>query len=345
MYFLQTLLIFVTFYKHVLACGSYSFDYEIRGQIGFIKKISDVEEISECGNDNQSVFVDQHYILELCCKIFACKNILDAVTFNNCFIRKFEENCFSNSVLNVRSVIRVTRNHITTIKKHTFRDLVVMQIDLSNNFIEKLEDEAFLNLNNLLILHLGGNLLTVINPKAFALIPRLESLSLYENRIRTLQPGFFSFLSARNSDVNLACNEISQLKKSAFDGLSSRVILDLTLNGNKIEILPEDIFTNRSWQSVDLSYNPLKTISRHFCDKQCVMQIFEFDCVFLTWEDVEFIVDWAEAKEVDLYGGGCLQYNVTVMLPTKLCGGATNFEDFFSWKFYASFYLLLLNYI
>ncbi|KAJ3644810.1 hypothetical protein Zmor_022513 [Zophobas morio] len=344
MSFLQTLFIFVTFYKHVLACDSYSFDYEILAQKRFVQHFYNVEEISEC-YDNHSVFVENYYIPELCCKIFACKNILEAITFNNCFIRKFEENCFSNCVQNVRTCIRVTRNHLTTIKKHTFRDLDVIQIDLNNNFIEELEDEAFLNLNNLLTLHLDRNLLTVINSKAFALIPRLQSLGLLGNRIRTLQTGFFSFLSARNSEINLACNEISQLNKSAFDSLSSRVILDLILSGNTIEILPDDIFNNHSWRSVDLAFNPLKKISRHFCDKQCVMQIFEFNCTSLGLEDVEFIVNWAKVKEVDLHGGGCLQYNVTVMSPTKLCGGATNFEDIFSWKFYTGFYLLLLNYI
>ncbi|KAJ3644811.1 hypothetical protein Zmor_022514 [Zophobas morio] len=339
----QTLVFFATFYENVLSCRSVTFDYKIFQPVRMYEtKIYNAEEISEC-YDDYFVVVDNQYIPELCCKFFACKNILKSIIFQNSFIREIEDNCFSNSVQNVRSLIEVSYNYLTTIKKHTFRDLVVLEISLRNNFIEELEDEAFLHLNNLLGISLENNRLKVINPKAFTLVPRLEHLSLTGNHISTLQVGVFSFLPARNSNINLACNKIVQLKKTAFDSLSSRITVNFNLNGNRIETLPEDIFNNHSFGLFDLGYNPLKKISRHFCEKQCVMERFRFDCTFLTFEDIEFIVDWAKVNEVDLAGSGCLQYNQSVKSwSTKYCAGAKNFEAALSWQLYVCFYLVLL---
>ncbi|KAJ3644812.1 hypothetical protein Zmor_022515 [Zophobas morio] len=339
---LQTLVFFVILCENVLSCRSDVFDYKISKPLGMNEtKFYNVDEISKC-DDNDLVVVDNQYIPELCCKLVACKNALESIIFKNCFIREIEENCFSNSVQNVRYVIGVTYNYITTIKKHTFRDLVVTEIHLHDNFIDELEDEAFLHLNNLSMISLDNNRLKVINPKAFTLVPRLEHLSLTANHITTLQAGVFSFLPARNSYITLACNKIDQLKKIAFDGLSSRFIVILNLNGNRIETLPEDIFSNHSFGLVDLGYNPLTKISRYFCEKQCVMERFWFDCTFLTLEDVEFIVGWAKMKEVDLGASGCPQYNLTFKArPAKYCSGAKNFGDAFSCQLYVCFYLVL----
>ncbi|KAJ3644808.1 hypothetical protein Zmor_022511 [Zophobas morio] len=340
---LQVLVIIVALYKQVLACGPYSFDYKIFEQLRVVQNFYNVEEISEC-HENQSVFVEDNDIPELCCKILACRNPLDGITFNSCFIRKLEENCFSDSLQNVSFFIAITGNKITIIKKHTFRDLVVTEINLNDNSIEELEDEAFLHLDNLRSINLNNNLLKAINSKAFTLVPRLERLHLFENRITTLQAGVFSFLATESAQIYLMCNEIFQIERSAFDNLSSRVTLDLNLNGNRIETLEEDIFNNHSVRLFDVSFNPLKKISRNFCGQECAMQDFEFTCAYLALEDVEFVLDWAKAKGVNLIGGGCSHYNLTFMLrPTQFCDGAKNFGHEFSWQLYVCVYLILVN--
>ena len=162
---------------------------------------------------------------------------------------------------------------------------------------------------------------------------------MFGNHIKTLQKRVFSVFHAANSHIDLACNNIFQLKKTAFDSLSSHITIVLILNGNRSETLPEDIFNNRSSGFVDLGFNPLKEISRHFCEKQCVMESFRFHCTYLTLEDVDFIVDWARAKDVYLWGCECSQHNPALTgQAIELCVGAKNFDDAFSWQLYVWFF-------
>ena len=63
--------------------------------------------------------------------------------------------------------INLAENNITIIEKLSFKDLYLVNINLSRNSIEKIEVGAFENCNNITTLDLSHNQITEIPKKAF----------------------------------------------------------------------------------------------------------------------------------------------------------------------------------
>ena len=82
-------------------------------------------------------------------------------------------------------------------------------LDLSNNFLTKLEGNVFAGLNNLFSLNLGGNRFTRVKKEWFLQLPRLSNLNMRRNRISVLEVGSFVGLSLGN--LNLKENKIRTL--------------------------------------------------------------------------------------------------------------------------------------
>ena len=97
-----------------------------------------------------------------------------------------------------------------------------------DNFIEILEDEAFLNMTNLRIINLERNYLSALNFHAFSSLTNLEILDLQQNHILILQPGSFSVL-AEDAIVSLTCNKIFQIG-NFLPGTSLKIQINLQLD-------------------------------------------------------------------------------------------------------------------
>ncbi|XP_063915774.1 leucine-rich repeat and immunoglobulin-like domain-containing nogo receptor-interacting protein 2 [Zophobas morio] len=247
------------------------------------RTVTSAEIIINNSEEKVEVTVSKQYLPQLCCKMVDSNNV---------------EGCLSASIANVARSFKITNNRLRSVKKGTFANLKVNTISLSNNLIETLENDAFYNLTNLITLSLSRNLLEVLNPEAFFLLSNLAALDLMFNRIHTLQTGFFKFLT-NNVQVLLNCNRISRVEK-AFAGVSPRTRLTIDLNGNRIQTLSEDVFSNHTFGQLDLGNNPVKKIAKTFCEG-CTMETLYLSCDYLTLEDVEMIRNWAEVALVRLF--------------------------------------------
>ncbi|KAJ3644492.1 hypothetical protein Zmor_022217 [Zophobas morio] len=265
----------------------------------------DVIKVSE-GDDH--IFIVKQFIPQLCCDMLNSASEFSTITFDTCWIREIEEECFSAAVQHVSKTIKIINNRLTSVKKRTFRNLQLKEILLNGNLIQTLEDEAFFNLTNLGTIDLGYNRLKVLNPEAFSLLPNLENLILQHNRIQALQARVFSFFS-RRAYILLTCNQIKRIE-GGLNGMFSQITLMLEMSGNNVEELSNGVFSNHTFGILDLANNPLKKISPSFCEN-CNVESFYFSCRYLTLEDVQMIANWGEDYRVYLYGNGCPQYNMT----------------------------------
>ncbi|KAJ3644491.1 hypothetical protein Zmor_022216 [Zophobas morio] len=293
-----------------LACyywGMLQFDYEITSYTER-RTVTSAEIIINNSEEKVEVTVSKQYLPQLCCKMVDSNSNFVMVSFDNCDIVDVE-GCLSASIANVARSFKITNNRLRSVKKGTFANLKVNTISLSNNLIETLENDAFYNLTNLITLSLSRNHLEVLNPEAFFLLPNLAALDLMFNRIHTLQTGFFKFLT-NNVQVLLNCNRISRVEK-AFAGVFPRTRLTIDLNGNRIQTLSEDVFSNHTFGQLDLGNNPVKKIAKTFCEG-CTMETLYLSCDYLTLEDVEMIRNWTEVALVRLFTSGCSYHNMTI---------------------------------
>ena len=321
--FLQFFMLSLVLKLHIsLACyywGMLQFDYQVTGNTEQ-RMVTGAEIIINNSEDKVEVTVSNQYLPQLCCKMVDSDSNFVMLSFDNCHIVELEE-CLSASIANVSKSFEIVNNRLTSVKKRTFANLKVEQISLNNNLIETLENDAFYNLTNLIVLTMSRNLLEVLNPEAFSLLPNLSGLNLRFNRLHTLQTGVFKFL-VRRFELLLNCNRISRVEK-AFEGISPRTELTVDLNGNRIRTLPDDVFSNHTFGQLDLGNNPVKKIAASFCEG-CSMEKIYLSCDYLTLEDVEMIRNWAEAGGVRLYTSGCSYYNMTSGIPPSKCNQAKN---------------------
>jgi hypothetical protein len=148
--------------------------------------------------------------------------------------------------------------NITSEKKATFKNLKLEIINLMSNNIEVIEDEGFANLSNLETINLIKNNLKRFNPNAILSTPRLTRLDLGENFIEFLEKGSFSFIKAdcAHKDVFLDLTAIN---------------LNVHLESNSIESLPEAIFDDHTFDMINIQHNPFKIFQSKIAN-------FSFDC-------------------------------------------------------------------
>ena len=118
--------------------------------------------------------------------------------------------------------------------------------------------------------------------------------------------------------IYLACNEISDID-NAFEGtLNTR--FDLDLGGNRIDRLPVAIFDGHSFIQVDVRFNPLEKVSKDFCNNNCVIDAFYFECSVTSVEAGESIMKWAEGKQVRVLSRPCSYLKMNfVSVPWRGC--------------------------
>ena len=215
---------------------------------------------------------------------------------------------------------RLTRNVLDPLNVLS----ALRNLDLSNNQIDSIPNNFFINMRNLNVLNLQANLLTSISSSTFyGLESSLTDLNLAANSITVFGPQTFSsmvtlkFLSLDGQDLSLALLQAAQFKglESSLRVLSLqkaklnashlmtinplRALQDLSLENNDINLLPDFAFYGMSLVTLNLVLNSLSSISQRqmwglqntlnslFLDDNKLQTIDE--CVFNTFNNLTMI--------------------------------------------------------
>lgn len=120
--------------------------------------------------------------------------------------------------------------------------------------LRRIEVEAFIKLQNLVVLDLSNNLLAAVPSAAFRYPVSLRRLNLNRNPITKLEAGSFSFLKALN-ELELRNCQIETISDRAFRGLES--LQFLKLDGNSVKTLRGvALLPTKSIRAIDLHENP-----------------------------------------------------------------------------------------
>ncbi|KAM3861737.1 SLIT and NTRK-like protein 5 [Diretmus argenteus] len=128
---------------------------------------------------------------------------------------------------------------------------------LTGNLLKKLCANDFVKYNGLIILHLGNNDISDVEPGAFNGLQGLKRLHLNNNKIDALKEEFFFGLESLEY-LQIDYNYITHVEPNAFSKL--RHLEVLILNDNLISTLPVNIFQYVPLTHLDLRGNQLKVL-------------------------------------------------------------------------------------
>lgn len=123
---------------------------------------------------------------------------------------------------------------------------------LFQNNIKTLQQQDFLELNELVMLDMSQNILSEIPDGVFSSLSSLHNLDLSSNRITRISKDSFTGL-VNLERLYLYNNKIQSIHRSAFEGLEN--LLELKLQGNQISALPA--LRLPRLLHLDLSYNSI----------------------------------------------------------------------------------------
>ncbi|KAL0276340.1 UNVERIFIED_CONTAM: hypothetical protein PYX00_003931 [Menopon gallinae] len=155
----------------------------------------------------------------------------------------------------------LSKNHLTSvwITPLTFSGLIrLVLLNLGYNNISKLDPHLFSDLYTLQILNLEHNAIETLPQGTFAPMKNLHTLILSYNKIRTLDAYSLNDLYVL-SLLSLDNNEIDKVHVEAFRNLSS--LQDLNLSGNGLTSVPDALRNMRLLRTVDLGENAIADIS------------------------------------------------------------------------------------
>ncbi|XP_030375559.1 toll-like receptor 6, partial [Scaptodrosophila lebanonensis] len=132
-------------------------------------------------------------------------------------------------------------------------------VDLGENMITILEDNAFKGLGNLYGLRLIGNYLENITMHTFRDLPSLQILNLARNRVSVVEPGAFDIISSIQA-IRLDGNELADIN-GLFSNMPS--LLWLNISDNRIEEF-DYWYIPGTLQWLDLHKNCLRTLLNRY---------------------------------------------------------------------------------
>ncbi|KAJ8386672.1 hypothetical protein AAFF_G00167880 [Aldrovandia affinis] len=99
-------------------------------------------------------------------------------------------------------------------------------LDLQNNKISEIRESDFKTLKGLHALILVNNVITTIHPKAFMPLHKLQRLYLSKNLLNEMPANMPKSLQ----ELRIHENEITKIRKSAFEGMGNVIVMELGLN-------------------------------------------------------------------------------------------------------------------
>ena len=126
--------------------------------------------------------------------------------------------------------ISLSYNKFTYLPEKIFLGYQFSNIDLANNRIKKISNDAFKTQSILEYLDLSFNQIETINPAYFKYFTNLKELKLNNNLISLIRENSFDCLSNSLSLLDLSYNRIISIEKSGIHLLALRT---LTINNNR----------------------------------------------------------------------------------------------------------------
>ncbi|KAJ8947320.1 hypothetical protein NQ318_004572 [Aromia moschata] len=193
-------------------------------------------------------------IPEFCENFVRITNELSVLQIINCSVTNIEPGAFL--IDPTLTLLKISSNLLTSVKKGVFNNVRVKEIDLSKNLLSTIEDEAFDNNTYLEVLKLNYNAIKAISPDWFQNSPNVYKLSIIYNELTQLPPEAFKNLAKhRPLKLRLSANRISEISLDSFK-FSGNIDI-LRLNGNKLVALPEEMFLNRTIKVLEVNTNRL----------------------------------------------------------------------------------------
>jgi Leucine-rich repeat (LRR) protein len=126
----------------------------------------------------------------------------------------------------------ISFNRLTSLDWLRSNDLSYLhELNLSNNRIELISDDTFLQFRNLFQLNISYNKLKEIGKNVFNGLISLNQLDLSNNLIEIINDE--AFLGMELLKLDLSCNRIKYLRENSFKGLSKT--WNINLSNNELE--------------------------------------------------------------------------------------------------------------
>ncbi|KAJ3645511.1 hypothetical protein Zmor_023161 [Zophobas morio] len=179
----------------------------------------------------------------------------------NYVLHKLEAGAFSDQEISESIVI--TNSQITVIPTAAFRNLKIFELILKDNEITHVEEEAITDLPNLEVINLSKNKIMLLHDNSFVDAPA-RFIDLAFNELEEVREKWFSFMSEKEAVMVLLDNNmIRSVDPRSFDGLNLGI---LNLRDNRIRELPGEIFENDTLSVVYLQNNNLEMLPEAFFD-------------------------------------------------------------------------------
>lgn len=217
------------------------------------------------------------------------KNVA-TISYNRIGIKRIGVNSFKNCGKVQR--INLENNEIFEIHDQAFAENLELQfIEFSGNKITTLSENLLKNQTKLQSLDLCSNLITDLPENIFENLQNLKSLSLCWNQISTLRFGWFKMLKNLET-LNLGTNNISQLQQDIFKPLTNTS--NILLGNNKLRAIHCESFgVQPKLTTINLYGNEIFAFDEQFIDDTGIISIFMTDNVCIS----KNIYDNTQARE------------------------------------------------
>ncbi|XP_066156712.1 chondroadherin-like [Euwallacea fornicatus] len=231
---------------------------------------------------------------------------LDELTIEKCKLKTIEAGAFKNLPMLRR--LSLKGNCLEEIAEGVFNNLRISILDLSQNQIKLIRDDALTSLPNLLTINLADNVISEWNKRWFYQVPLLTRISMQNNSLETIPSKAFPNLKGekRYGKVRLTLNlifshnQIKEIEENAFEGIEN--INNLWLDHNKITNFSDDLLEKVNVKDLRLEHNQIRCLNGNLSSiikaEMTHMDGNPFDCKCL-----EKVQKWAEEKDrkLDLF--------------------------------------------
>ncbi|KAL3276234.1 hypothetical protein HHI36_020950 [Cryptolaemus montrouzieri] len=180
---------------------------------------------------------------------------IDPSTFSISSFILNENNIIELNLENVKlSLLDLSCNKIATIPTGAFQDSFVQDLRLNNNDLKQLNASTFNNLSNSLqFLNISYNPLEKVDNDTFKILHELLKLDLSHCRLKNLDKSIFCH-SLKLQQLDLSYNNLHSFPERIFEHLSLR---HLDVSHNSIKVLPDNVFFGLSADSLNLGHNEI----------------------------------------------------------------------------------------